>query len=69
MWAKHETYVLLYIKYSFSVCMQPSFQVLLYDAITHDTTEATGHLGWIDLVQDRDWWKALVNTAMTLRVP
>jgi hypothetical protein len=25
--------------------------------------------GRIDLAQDRDWWKALVHTAMNLRVP
>jgi hypothetical protein len=24
---------------------------------------------WIDLVQDRDRWKALVNTVMNLQVP
>jgi hypothetical protein len=24
---------------------------------------------WIDLAQNRDWWKALVNTVMNLRVP
>ena len=24
---------------------------------------------WVDSAQDRDYWRALVNTALTLRVP
>jgi hypothetical protein len=28
-----------------------------------------GDMDWIDLAQDRDQWRALVNTVMDLRVP
>jgi hypothetical protein len=28
-----------------------------------------GDVGWINLAQDRDRWRALVNTVMNLRVP
>jgi hypothetical protein len=28
-----------------------------------------GSMNWIDLVQDRNQWRALVNMAMNLRVP
>jgi hypothetical protein len=28
-----------------------------------------GVMDWIDMVQDRDQWRALANTVMNLRVP
>jgi hypothetical protein len=28
-----------------------------------------GDVNWIDLAQDRDRWKAVVNTVLNLRVP
>jgi hypothetical protein len=30
---------------------------------------AWGGMDWIDLAEDRERWRALVNTAMNLRVP
>jgi hypothetical protein len=28
-----------------------------------------GNVGWIDLAQDRDKWRALVNSVLNLRLP
>jgi hypothetical protein len=39
------------------------------DNIKKDLREiGWGGMDWIDLAQDRDQWKALVNTVMNLRV-
>jgi hypothetical protein len=40
------------------------------DNIKMDLREIGWHgMDWIDLDQDRDQWRALVNTVMNLRVP
>jgi hypothetical protein len=33
------------------------------------TETGWGGMNWIDVAQDGDQWRALVNTAMNLRVP
>jgi hypothetical protein len=40
------------------------------DNIKMDLREiGRGGMDWIDLAQDRDWWRDVVNTAMNFRVP
>jgi hypothetical protein len=34
-----------------------------------DVTEIEWDMDWIDLAQDTNKWRALVNTVMNLRVP
>ena len=40
------------------------------DNIRMDLEEIGNNMGnWVDSVQDRDYWRALVNAALNLRVP
>jgi hypothetical protein len=34
-----------------------------------DFQEVYGSMGWVDLAEDRDRWRAFLNTVMNLQVP
>jgi hypothetical protein len=52
-----------------SVCYTPSSEPYRINIkIDHEET-GWGDMDWIDLAQDRDQWRALVNTVMNIRLP
>jgi hypothetical protein len=40
-----------------------------YDSNIYVRETGWGDMHWINLAQDRDQWKAVLNTALNLRVP
>jgi hypothetical protein len=58
------------IRYYFSFIIIIIIRRRWEDNIKIDLQEiGFGDVDWIDLAQDRDRWRALVNTVMNLRVP
>jgi hypothetical protein len=69
MWEKRDAYRILVGK---PECKRPLGRPRRkgVDSIKVDLRDIKWHgMDWIDLAEDRDQWRALVNTVMNLRVP
>jgi hypothetical protein len=60
----------LYFVFTDSACSPPSFLKRCVCLIKMDLREiGWDGVDWVDLAQDRDHWRALVNMVMNLQVP
>jgi hypothetical protein len=66
---KRNTYIILLGKPEGKRALGRPIRRWVYNIKIDITERAWNGTNWIDLAQDRDQWRALVNTVMNLRVP
>jgi hypothetical protein len=69
MWAKRNSYRILVRKQEGKIPLGRPRRRWVENIKVNLREIQWGGMDWIDLAQDRDHWRALVNTVMKLRVP